>query len=130
MGGGGGEGDAEAPSAPDATLQGYLDRHSRPPAFEGSDGNPYTVSVEVEKTPDLSNPYACYLVFPRWAQNGMGIVGHLETHTLWRSRSRQEVEALAGELTLMEVRDLLEQAIQRRDRGRVGDVPDLEQLEP
>ena len=41
---------------PDATLGGYLDTHDRPPAFEGADGHPYTVSLEVEQTPDLRAP--------------------------------------------------------------------------
>ncbi|MGW8268722.1 MAG: hypothetical protein ACWGSQ_20320, partial [Longimicrobiales bacterium] len=56
----------------DATLQGYLRAHHRPPAFEGLDGHPYTVSMEVEKTPNLAAPYSGYLVFPRWADTGAG----------------------------------------------------------
>ena len=40
----------------DTTLGGYLAVHGRPPAFEGPDGHPYTVSVEVERTADLRAP--------------------------------------------------------------------------
>ena len=66
----------------DTTLGGYFHVHNRPPAYEGSDGHPYTVSLEVEKTGNLRTPYAGYLVFPRWAETGVGIVGHVETRTL------------------------------------------------
>lgn len=100
----------------DLTLGGYIRHHHRPPAFRGSDGSPYTVSVEIEQTPNLLAPYAGFLVFPRWAESGAGIVGHLETPTLAEKRSRKEAEASLGSLTLAEVQDLLEDAIQRRDR--------------
>jgi len=100
----------------DLTLGGYLRHHHRPPAFQGSDGYPYTVSPEVEKTPNLLAPFSGYLVFPRWAESGAGIVGHLETPILLEERSREDAEASLGSMTLVEVRDLLEEAIQRRDR--------------
>ncbi len=106
----------------DATLGGYLRVHERPPAFEGSDGHPYTVSIEVEKTPDLKAPYRGYLVFPRWAQTGVGIVGHLETGLLWSGTTHADVQEAAGRSTLDEVRALLETAI----RNSVDD-PDPEQ---
>ncbi len=95
----------------DSTLAGYLRTHDRPPAFEGSDGHPYTVSVETERGGDLTAPIAGFLVFPRWAQTGVGIVGHVETPTLVRETSPEAAERRMGELTLHDVRDLLEQAI-------------------
>lgn len=98
----------------DATLGGYFRVHNRPPAYEGTDGHPYTVSVEVEKTADLRTPYSGYLVFPRWAQNGVGIVGHVESDTLESGRSREEVVAALGSRSLIEVQSLLEAAILRR----------------
>ena len=55
------EGEIPRDPADDATLGGYLDKHDRPPAFQGSDGHPYTVSLEVERTGDLREPYAGYL---------------------------------------------------------------------
>ena len=97
----------------DTTLGGYFRVHDRPPAYEGSDGHPYTVSLETEKTGDLKAPYAGYLVFPRWAQTGVGIVGHVETPTLFRAASGEEVTARLEELTLFDVQDLLEEAIHR-----------------
>lgn len=97
--------------ADDATLGGYFEMHDRPPAFEGSDGHPYTVSLEVERSGDLRRPYGGYLVFPRWAETGVGIVGHVETPTLNEGPSQEDVLAALGELTLFEVQDLLERAI-------------------
>jgi len=101
----------------DATLGGYLSLHNRPPAFQGSDGFPYTVSLEVEKTPNLLAPYTGYLIFPRWAETGVGIVGHVETPILLEEVSSARVEEALGRLTLLEVQDLLEAAIQRHHHG-------------
>ncbi len=105
---------AEAEPVDDTTLAGYFRVHDRPPAFEGPDGHPYTVSVEVEKVPDLRAPYEGYLVFLRWAENGLGVIGHVETETLWSGRSNDEVRWAAGESTLLQVQDHLAAAIQRR----------------
>ncbi|MDX1648123.1 MAG: hypothetical protein R3304_13340 [Longimicrobiales bacterium] len=107
----------------DSTLGGYHEVHDRPPAYQGSDGHPYTVSLETERTADLTAPYAGYLVFPRWAQTGVGIVGHLETPTLVRAPSAEKAEARLGALTLYEVQDLLEEAI-RRSSGDEGAEPE------
>jgi hypothetical protein len=99
----------------DGTLGGYLHLHDRPPAFEGPDGHPYTVSIEVERTGNLLAPFQGYLVFPRWAQTGVGIVGHAESPTLVECRSRREAEERLGALTLLEVRRILEDALARRE---------------
>ena len=95
-------------AGPDTTLGGYFALHKRPPAFEGIDGQPYTVSVEAEKVPNLRAPWVGYLVFPRWAETGVGIVGHVETPNLWEGRAREEIDEIAGRITLMEVKQLLE----------------------
>ncbi len=102
--------------APDGSLGGYFDVHNRPPAFEGSDGQPYTVSIEVEKAADPRNPFIAYIVFPRWAGTGLGVVGHVETPILFRGATRSEVSDQAGALPLEEVKALLDEAIQQRDR--------------
>lgn len=98
----------------DVTLGGYLEVHERPPAFTGSDEQPYTVSVEIESVENLAAPYVAYLVFPRWAETGLGIVGHLETPALWEGRSRNEVQELAHALPLIKVKQLLDEAVQRK----------------
>lgn len=99
-------------SSDDTTLAGYFDVHDRPPAYEGVDGHPYTVALEVEKTTNLRAPYSAYLVFPRWAQTGVGIVGHVETPTLFECTSHEEAMRRLGELTLHEVQRLLVEAIE------------------
>ena len=103
------------PGLEDGTLGGYFATHDRPPAFEGPDRHPYTVSVEVEETGDLRSPYHGYLVFPRWAHTGVGIVGHVETDTLATCRSVAEAEERLGALSLVEVQALLNAAVDGRE---------------
>jgi hypothetical protein len=104
-------------ATPDATLGGYFREHSRPPAFEGEDGEPYTVSIEVEKTGNLLAPYQGYLVFPRWAATGLGVVGHVETPTLLTGKRKEQVERSLGALPLVQVKVLLDDAIRRSEDG-------------
>jgi hypothetical protein len=111
----GGEAVAPIGSGVDSTLGGYLSHHSRPPAFDGSDGHPYTVSPEVEKTPNLLAPYSGYLVFPRWAETGVGIVGHLETPILLEETSQEAADMALKSLTLVDVQALLEGAIRIKE---------------
>ena len=106
--------DPKTSDAPDLTLGGYLEVHERPPAFTGSDGQAYTASVEVESVENLAAPYVAYLVFPRWAGAGLGIVGHVETPVLCEGRSRSEVQEEVDALRLSEVKRLLDEAIQRK----------------
>ena len=105
----------------DRTLGGYLEVHSRPPAFEACDGQPYTVSIETERSGDLRAPVAGYLVFPRWAETGLGIVGHVESPLLWKGPSRDAVVAQAGAVALHEVQRLLNEAVVARAAGGGGD---------
>jgi hypothetical protein len=117
-GGGRGSGTGAHPpdaAGKDASLGGYLQTHGRPPAFEGPDGHPYTVSLEVEKGPNLETPFSGYLVFPRWADTGAGIIGHVESPLLVHARSREAAEGMLGALTLAEVRDVLLLAVRRRE---------------
>ena len=106
------------PDNDDSTLAGYFRVHDRPPAFEGSDGHPYTVSPEAEKTGDLRAPWIGYLVFPRWAETGLGIVGHVETPILVRDRTEDDVVARLEALTLEEVKDRLDQAVRSAEELR------------
>lgn len=105
----------------DRTLGGYFDVHSRPPAFEAVDGQPYTVSIETEHTGNLKTPVAGYLVFPRWAATGLGIVGHVESPLLWWGDTRSAVVESARAATLNEVQRLLNEAVvARADSGDGG----------
>lgn len=108
---------ADIHGSDDATLGGYFRVHERPPAFEGVDGEPYTVSPEADRTPDLRAPWEGYLVFPRWAATGLGVVGHVETPTLVRGISREEALKELGALSLHEVQTLLNEALERKARA-------------
>jgi|GEM_PF-191287 len=101
-------------SAPDLTLGGYMAEHDRPPAFEGSDSQPYTVAVEIEETDDPDRPYVAFLLFLRWAATGAGIMEHLESDDIAVGRSEREAEHAALDLSLYEVKAALDQAIARR----------------
>ena len=106
--------DFDSPDAPDGTLGGYLAVHERPPGFTGSDEQPYTASIEIESVENLAAPYVGFLVFPRWAETGLGIVGHLETPLLCEGRSRDEIQDRLHALPLTEVKRLLDEAVQRK----------------
>ena len=106
----------------DTTLGGYFRVHDRPPAYDGSDGHPYTVSIETERTGNLKAPVAGFLVFPRWAETGVGIVGHVESPTLVECHTIEEAADALARLTLLEVQDILESAIHRASEMR-GDEP-------
>ena len=106
---GGGE-----PALPDLTLGGYIAEHDRPPAFEGSDGQPYTVAGEVEETEDPDRPYAAFFLFLRWAATGAGIMEHFESGDVAYGATEREAHLAALELTLYEIKAELDAAIARR----------------
>lgn len=99
---------------PDLTLGGYIAQHDRPPAFEGSDGQPYTVAVEVEETGEPERPFVAFLLFLRWAATGAGIMEHLESADVATGATTHEAEHAALDLSLFEVKAALDQAIARR----------------
>jgi hypothetical protein len=98
----------------DLTLGGYIDKHNRPPAFEGVDGQPYTVDLDTEATNDPARPFAAFLVFIRWAATGAGIMDHVETPNLAYGQSDAEARAAALEFTLYEVKSELDAAIRNK----------------
>lgn len=108
-GGGGAE-----ESAPDITFAGYVETHDRVPAFEGSDGQPYTVDIDTEETGDPERPWAGFLVFLRWAATGAGIMGHVVSDDVVWGASEHEARERALELTLFELKEELDRAIERR----------------
>lgn len=99
----------------DATLAGYRREHERPPAFEGVDGNAYSVEVDVEETGDPERPFASFFVFPRWATTGAGIMGHVESGDVATGPTAAVARRAAEEWTLFEIREELDAAIRRRE---------------
>ena len=66
----------------------------------------------------LRAPYSGYLVFPRWAETGVGIIGHVETPVLVEARTGAQATQALESLTLYEVKDQLENAIIRQSELR------------
>lgn len=94
----------------DLTLGGYLREHERPPAFRGADGEVYSVELMVEPTdPDDGGELGAYLFFIRW--RGTEPVGHLETDFLSRAGSEKEARAPLEQLTLHDIKDLLDSLV-------------------
>jgi hypothetical protein len=109
-------GDEPAGADEDVTLGGYIEKHSRVPAFEGSDGQPYTVDVDVEPADDGSG-FVAFIVFIRWAATGAGIMDHVESGDVGRGTTEEEARRSVMDLSLYEVRAELDAAIERRRRA-------------
>ena len=109
LGGSGKEGPAE-----DLTFAGYVETHDRVPAFEGADGQPYTVDIDAEETGDPDQPWAAFLVFVRWAATGAGIMGHVTSDDVAYAESEHEAREAALDLNLYELKNQLDRAIERR----------------
>lgn len=108
-------GEGEEKPAPDMTFAGYVETHDRVPAFEGSDGQPYTVDIDTEETGDPDRPWAAFLVFVRWAATGAGIMGHVTSEDVaWGDEEYEAREAALG-LTLYELKAALDRAIALRE---------------
>jgi hypothetical protein len=96
----------------DSTLGGYPAVHGRAPAFEGADGQPYTVAIETEH--DAGSGWAAYLVFVRWAASGTAIMGHLETGDLSHASTEAAARAALEAWPLERAKKLLDEIIARR----------------
>src|SRR5688500_1922899 len=104
----------DSASVSDLTLGGYIAKHDRPPAFEGIDGQPYTVDIDAEATDDAARPFAAFFVFLRWAGTGAGIMEHIESGDVAFGRDEEDAKAAALEISLYEVKAELDAAITRR----------------
>ncbi|MGQ0537348.1 MAG: hypothetical protein ACT4R6_00245 [Gemmatimonadaceae bacterium] len=99
------------------TLGGYMLVHGRPPAFEGSDGMSYSVSIEAAATHEPERPWGAFLLFMRWRRVGpQGVEGHLETDYLAYERTPQDARQALGEMSLGMVRSELERLLTLRSQ--------------
>jgi hypothetical protein len=97
----------------DSTLGGYFRVHERPPAFESTDGQPYSVALYVDEAPDATGRYGGALLFIRWSPAGDQPVGHLETEYLAHGGSPAEVDERLRSLTLHQVKEQLDLLVRR-----------------
>jgi hypothetical protein len=96
----------------DATLGGYLREHERPPAFEGLDGDSYTVEIMTDRSgPGDGGAWCAYLFFLRW--RGREPVGHVESDCLAQAESEDAARAEVEKLTLHEVKAVLDKLVPR-----------------
>lgn len=95
----------------DATLGGYLHEHQRPPAFEGTDGDSYTVEIVVDRPDEDEGSWCGYLFFLRW--RGSEPVGHVESDFLSEAKTEAEARRPLERLTLHEVKDVLDELVAR-----------------
>jgi hypothetical protein len=101
------------------TIGGYAAVHSRPAAFEGSDGMSYSVEIVVDETEIVGRPFGAYFLFLRWRRIGsQGIEGHLETDYLAYGLTEDDARAAIGAMPLIAVKDLLEQLIREHSASR------------
>lgn len=98
----------------DSTLGGYLDRHARPPAFQGRDGRAYSVAIYVDDAPGMDGRFGAALLFVRWTVEGERTEGHVESDYLAFGPTAAEATAAVRALSLWEVKAQLDQAIERR----------------
>lgn len=107
---------------PDATLGGYVEKHGRPPAFGGSDGAFYSVDILLtprDEDEALERAFGAALMFVKWSADGAQPVGHLETDYLYQSDDRFDARAVLSRLSLREVKEHLDRAIEARQ-----EIPD------
>lgn len=102
------------PDADEGTLGGYMAIYGRAAAFEGMDGEPYTVGLETDTSGDTDAPVAGYLVFIRWAQTGSAVMGHMETDDLVHGGTEDDARALLEAMPLARVRAILDDTITRK----------------
>ena len=94
----------------DASFGGYWREHQRPPAFLGRDGDSYTVEIIAERAGSRpEDPWCAYLFFLRW--RGSDPVGHVESDVLTEADSEVAARAALEELTLHEVRGILDRLV-------------------
>jgi hypothetical protein len=96
------------------TIGGYMAVHSRPAAFEGSDGASYSVEIVTDTTGDHDKPFAAYLLFVRWQTGDPVARGHLETDFLSFGKTEAEAMAQVGALMLNDVKRHLDALIRSR----------------
>jgi hypothetical protein len=110
-------GEGETGPAKDLTLGGYIELHNRVPAFEGADGQPYTVDIEVDESAAAAGRFTAFLVFVRWAATGAGIMDHVESDDIATADSADAARQAVLDLTLYEIRAELDAAIARKRRN-------------
>jgi hypothetical protein len=100
------------------TLGGYMAVHSRPAAFEGSDGASYSAEIVIDPAPQSGKGLvAGYLLFVRWGAGDPVASGHVETEYL-ATGVEADVRREIGALSLQDVRSLLDSRLKQQSSTR------------
>ena len=107
------------PPNPDAgdesTLGGYMAVHSRPAAFDGPDGLPYSVAIMVDDTGDPAKGFGAYLMFLQWRRIGEpGVDAHIETEYLAFDDTPEAARSHVSALSLHAVKEHLDTLVNAR----------------
>ena len=100
------------------TIGGYMAVHSRPAAFEGSDGASYSVEIVTDSTGDRDKPFAAYLLFVRWQTGDPVASGHLETEFLSYASTEEEAKTAVGRMRLNDVKAQLDSLIRAKAKAQ------------
>jgi hypothetical protein len=93
------------------TIGGYMAVHDRPAAFEGSDGESYSVEIVTDTSGEKERPFAAYLLFVRWGHGDPVASGHLETEFLAFATTEDDARKMVGVMLLNDVKLRLDQLI-------------------
>lgn len=93
------------------TLGGYMEQHGRAAAFQGKDGQAYSVGIFTDDHPNEKGRFGAALLFVRWSPGGDTTVGHLETDFLAWGGTPDEAETRLKALSLFDIKEALDQAI-------------------
>jgi hypothetical protein len=89
-----------------------MEQHGRAAAFEGKDGQAYSVGLFTDEDSDADGRYGAALLFVRWSPAGDNTTGHVETDYLAWGRSPDQAEERLKALSLFDVKAALDQAIE------------------
>ena len=100
------------------TVGGYAAVHSRPAAFEGSDGFSYSIEILADNEERRPEPWGAYFFFVKWSRIGASSPeGHLESDIVARGISEVEAKERAGAMSLSDATAVLNDLIARAPGG-------------
>lgn len=95
------------------TVGGYRAVHSRPAAFEGSDGGSYSVDIVVDEIREPRGRFGAYLLFVQWRRGDPSAAGHLETDYIAFGDTEDAARDTLGATRLSDAKHTLDSLITR-----------------
>ena len=95
------------------TIGGYRAVHSRPAAFEGKDGESYSVEIVADEVRESRGRFGAYLLFVHWRRGDPVATDHLETDYIAFGETAAAAQTALGAMPLSEVKRTLDELIAR-----------------